>query len=274
MQAFQETQAPQTPQAPQTGTSVKAPPVRGDGEQLLILSGDPPSAELLTTTLELAGYRVDGAGNGDDAAFRLARRRYDLLVLDIALPRLHRLARQRQPVTLRLPILFLIDCDSLFQLLPGLGTRAAAEDYVTKPLRIPEVLARTRMLLRGRGPGSRPGDQRAPHYADLVLDDSTCQARRGPRPLHLTPAEYRLLRHLLVHAGQVLSKEQICRHVWGEFRAGNAIEKLVSRLRHKVDREGPALIHTRRGFGYWLGRRAAETSAHCDLCHVRLPSGN
>ncbi|WP_307531113.1 winged helix-turn-helix domain-containing protein [Streptomyces umbrinus] len=78
--------------------------------------------------------------------------------------------------------------------------------------------------------------------------------RRGRRALDLTPAEYRLLRHLLVNAERVLSKEQICRHVWGETRAGNAIEKLVSRLRHKVDQEQPPLIHTRRGFGYRLGR--------------------
>ncbi|MGI3201408.1 winged helix-turn-helix domain-containing protein [Streptomyces sp. GLT-R25] len=85
---------------------------------------------------------------------------------------------------------------------------------------------------------------------------TTPPVRRGgaDRALDLTPAEYRLLRHLLVNAERVLSKEQICRHVWGETRAGNAIEKLVSRLRHKVDQEQPPLIHTRRGFGYRLGR--------------------
>ncbi|MGW8848984.1 response regulator transcription factor [Streptomyces xiamenensis] len=259
-------------QAPQASTHDKAPPARGDGEQLLVLAGDPPSAELLTTTLELAGYRVDTGGCGREAVAYLTRRRYDLLILDVALPRLDRLAEHRRPLPVRPPVLFLTDCDSLFSLLPGLGTRPAPEDYVTKPVRIPEVLARTQLLLRGRGAGR--SDQLAPHYGDLVLDDATCQARRGARPLDLTPAEYRLLRQLLVNAEQVLSKEQICRHVWGEFRAGNAIEKLVSRLRHKVDREGPPLIHTRRGFGYWLGRRASETVALCDLCHVRLPSGN
>lgn len=69
----------------------------------------------------------------------------------------------------------------------------------------------------------------------------------------LLVAEYRLLRHLLVNPERVLSKEQISRHVWGEFRAGNAIEQLVSRLRRRVNQQEPALIHTRRGFGYWLG---------------------
>lgn len=143
-------------------------------------------------------------------------------------------------------MLFLTTYQTLGRLVPELG--AGREDYVTKPFRIAEVLARAEVLLRDRGP-----EREGPSYGDLVLDDDTCQAWRGQREIDLTPAEYRLLRHLLVNAERVLSKEQICRHVWGEGRADNAIEKLVSRLRHKVDREGPALIHTRRGFGYWLG---------------------
>ncbi|WP_167364411.1 response regulator transcription factor, partial [Streptomyces regalis] len=148
------------------------------------------------------------------------------------------------------PLLFLTTCDSLHRLVPELGP--GEKDYVTKPLRIAEVLARVDVLLRRR----RPERQTAqPRYGDLALDDATCRARRGARALDLTPAEYRLLSHLLVNAECVLSKEQISRYVWGDFRANEAIEKLVSRLRRKVDRDPgePALIHTRRGFGYWLG---------------------
>lgn len=89
----------------------------------------------------------------------------------------------------------------------------------------------------------RPGSRRR----DLPGAARTAGARSDP-------AEYRLLRHLLVNAEQVFSKNQISRHVWGEVRAENAIEKLVSRLRRKVNQEEPAVIHTRRGFGYWLGR--------------------
>jgi DNA-binding response OmpR family regulator len=180
---------------------------------------------------------------------RLTRQRFDLVVLDAALPDLPDLARGRRMAPAdRPPLLFLASCDSLHRLLPELGL--GEEDYVIKPVRVPEVLARAQVLLRRRCPGPRRG---MPGYGDLLLDDTTCRARRGPRPLDLTPAEYRLLRHLLANAGRVLSKEQISRHVWGEFRGHQAIEKLVSRLRHKVDEEGPALIHTRRGFGYWLG---------------------
>ncbi|KKD08751.1 response regulator transcription factor [Streptomyces sp. WM6386] len=227
----------------------KPSPPRGAGQHVLVVVGDPGDAELLTTTLELAGYRVDTADSGAEGMARLTRQRFDLVVLDAALPDLPDLAQGRRMAPAdRPPLLFLASCDSLHRLLPELGL--GEEDYVIKPVRVPEVLARAQVLLRRRCPGPRPG---MPGYGDLVLDDTTCRARRGPRRLDLTPAEYRLLRHLLANAGRVLSKEQISRHVWGEFRGHQAIEKLVSRLRHKVDEEGPALIHTRRGFGYWLG---------------------
>lgn len=227
----------------------KPSPPRGDGQHVLVVVDDPGDAELLATTLELAGYQVGTADTGAEGMARLARQRYDLVVLDTTLPDLADLARGRRisPAD-RPPLLFLASCDSLHRLLPELGL--GEEDYVIRPVRVAEVLARVQVLLRRRCPGPRPG---MPGYGDLVLDDTTCRARRGPRPLDLTPAEYRLLRHLLANAGRVLSKEQISRHVWGEFRGHQAIEKLVSRLRHKVDQEDPALIHTRRGFGYWLG---------------------
>ncbi|MFJ9030307.1 response regulator transcription factor [Streptomyces sp. NPDC102274] len=225
--------------------------VRGDGQHVLVIVGDQEISELLTTTLELAGYRVATAPTGAEGLARIVGHRFDLVVLDTTLPDLNALARAGRPVTDRPAVLYLTVCEYLDSLLPELG--AGQEDYVTMPFRIAEVLARAQVLLRGRGRG-RGSVRRGPCYGDLVLSDATCQAWRGPRALDLTPAEYRLLRHLLVNADQVLSKEQICRHVWGDGRADNAIEKLVSRLRHKVDQEEPQLIHTRRGFGYLLGR--------------------
>ncbi|MBG0851878.1 response regulator transcription factor [Streptomyces spinoverrucosus] len=229
-------------------TSEQPAPPRGDGRHVLVVDNDPAVTELLATAMELVGYRVGTAGSGTEGMLRLAQHRFDLVVWDATLPDLAGFARGRRvPPADRPPLLFLTTCDSLHCLLPELGL--GGEDYVTKPVRITEVLARAQVLLRGRSP-VRDG---MPCYGDLVLDDATCQARRGPRQLGLTPAEYRLLSHLLGNAERVLSKEQISRHVWGEYRANPAIEKLVSRLRHKVDREQPALIHTRRGFGYWLG---------------------
>ncbi|WP_225094929.1 response regulator transcription factor [Streptomyces sp. CoH27] len=224
---------------------------RGGGEHLLVAVADQAAAELLTVTLELAGYRVAAADTGAGVARRLTERPYRLVVADMDLPGLAEL-EGAGAVAYRPAVLLLADCDELPGLVPRLG--AVERDCVTKPVRIAEVLARIQVLLRGTGV---PEDTRpraaALHYADLVLEDVTCRARRGGRVLDLTPAEYRLLRHLLVNARTVLSKERISRHVWGEFRGDNAIEQLVSRLRRKVDREGPALIHTRRGFGYWLG---------------------
>ncbi|MFJ5306401.1 response regulator transcription factor [Streptomyces sp. NPDC088350] len=221
---------------------------RGGGQHLLVAVGEPDNAELLSVTLELAGYQIRTAGSGTEVVARLAERRFELVVIDAELPRMDALARGARLVTHRPPVLLLTAWDALDRLLPELG--AGERDYVTKPFRIAEVLARIQVLLRGR--------DGALHYADLVLDDTTCQARRGRRTLDLTPAEYRLLRHLLVNAHKVLSKEQISRYVWDDFRGDNAMEQLVSRLRRKVDQEGAALIHTRRGFGYWLGRAAGE----------------
>ncbi|MFE4367903.1 response regulator transcription factor [Streptomyces sp. NPDC056835] len=232
------------------GVGEKPSAVRGDGQHVLVIVGDQETSDLLTTTLELAGYRVTMARTGAEGLARIEGHRFDLVVLDVTLPDLIRLARAH-PMADRPPVLFLTVCEYLDSLLPELGP--GREDYVTMPFRITEVLARARVLLRGHGRGRDP-ERRGPCYGDLVLNDATCQAWRGPRALDLTPAEYRLLRHLLVNADQVLSKEQICRHVWGDGRADNAIEKLVSRLRHKVDQGEPQLIHTRRGFGYLLGR--------------------
>lgn len=222
----------------------------GGGPHLLIAAGEPDTAELLATTLELAGYRIGAADTGPGIARRLSERPYQLVVVDAELPGLADLAHTGA-VAYRPPVLLLAGCDALPRLVPALG--AGERDCVTKPVRIAEVLARIQVLLRTGASGDEGRRGGALHYADLVLDDMTCQARRGSRALDLSPAEYRLLRHLLVNARKVLSKEQISRCVWGEFRGENAIEQLVSRVRRKVDRDGSSLIHTRRGFGYWLG---------------------
>ncbi|MEU6198882.1 response regulator transcription factor [Streptomyces sp. NPDC047061] len=228
---------------------------RGSGQRLLVAAGAPDAAGLLTSTLELAGYRTGAAGSGAEVAGRLAEHRFALAVVDAELPGLGDLARGgRLRPAYRPPVLLLVACESLARLVPELGT--GERDYVTKPVRIAEVLARVEVLLRDVGGADLPGGTL--DHADLVLDDGTCRARRGARTLDLTPAEYRLLRHLLVNSRTVLSKEQISNCVWGEFRDGNAIEQLVSRLRRKVDRSGPALIHTRRGFGYWLGESSGS----------------
>ncbi|GAB3168909.1 response regulator transcription factor [Streptomyces incanus] len=204
--------------------------------------------ELIAAAMEFVGYRVCTAGTAAEGTMRFTEHRFDLVILGATLPDLIGFTRGRRVAPAdRPPLLFLTTCDFLRSLVPELGP--GGEDYVTKPARIAEVLARAQVLLRGLIP-----EQQGMHcYGEPVLDDATCQVWRGAGQLDLTPAEYRLLSHLPANAERVLSKEQISRQVWGEYRANSAIEKLVSRLRHKVDKEHPALIRTRRGFGYWLG---------------------
>ncbi|WP_037679718.1 response regulator transcription factor [Streptomyces griseus] len=238
------------PQLPQATPTTKL--ARGAGQRVLIVAGEPGVADLLGTTLELAGYRIRVTDTVTEALVRLAEQRFDLVVVDLEPVALEGVGAAGRPtIAHRPPVLYLAACESLDRILPELAEFGPGEkDYVTKPFRMAEVLARIKVLLRAAGPGHRGAPL---SYRDLILDDALCQARRGSRELHLTPAEYRLLRHLLVNAHRVLSKEQISRYVWGDFRGGNAMEQLVSRLRRKVDRGESALIHTRRGFGYWLG---------------------
>ncbi|MBR7825708.1 response regulator transcription factor [Actinospica sp. MGRD01-02] len=216
--------------------------------RVLVAIEDPAEVELLSAVLDLAGYRHLEAGSGAEAADLLARHSFGLVILDAGASDLVELGRRLRVLhAQRLPTLFLASRESLPVVAGELALSDA--DYVTRPLRIPEILTRAQVLLRepaGRGSPTR-------RYGDLVLDDAACLARRGQYVLDLTAAEYRLLRHLLINAERVVSKEQISRHVWGEVRGENAIEQLVSRLRRKVNRWEPALIRTRRGFGYSLG---------------------
>jgi two-component system, OmpR family, response regulator len=218
----------------------------GEGQHVLVVDDEPAITELLSTTLDLAGYRVSTAGSGQAALQAVLIERPDLVILDVMLPDMdgftlcRRMAEQGHPP----PILFLTARGSIEDMVTGL--RIGGDDYVTKPFHVLELLARVHALLRRTGKG---GSQ-VLRSADLTLDETRFQASRGGEAIELTPTEYKLLRYLMVNAGQVMTKEQILHHVWQHEFSEGVVEKLVSRLRHKVDAGRSPLIHTVRGFGY------------------------
>jgi two-component system OmpR family response regulator len=179
------------------------------------------------------------------------------MVLDVMLPDwdgfevARRLADQRE----RVPVLFLTARDATGDRVRGLTL--GGDDYVTKPFSLEELVARIRAILR-RTHGTEDGGARLT-FADLEMDDDLHQVWRAGRPIELTATEYKLLRYLLANAPRVLSKSQILDHVWNyDFGGeGNVVETYISYLRKKVDRNGPALIHTVRGVGYCLRLPAA-----------------
>ncbi|MGI5407895.1 response regulator transcription factor [Streptomyces chartreusis] len=226
---------------------------------VLLVVGEPRTSEPLAALLELAGYRTVVVDRATRAGLLLTERRFDLVILDVTVPDTAALRHSRRLLAPDRPaVLLLTGTGEFLGSLPGGGTgrrRGIGPGSGTggQPAasgRVAEVLARARQLVGSQEPAGWDGALR---YGDLVLDDATRRARRGERTIELTPAEYRLLRCLLVNADRVLSKEQIGRHVWTDPPTDSAIERLVSRLRRKVNGEQPALIHTRRGFGYWLG---------------------
>jgi two-component system, OmpR family, response regulator len=209
--------------------------------RVLVVAPDPRLRDSLSADLSRAGYAVTSTSTGAGAVRMVDEHRHDLIVVDVSIPDVRDLARDRPVFTTRRPpVLCMTTEESLHTLVPEVGE--SVEDYVTKPCRTAELLARVQVLLRER-PVLR--------HADLRLDENAARVWRGDRPIPLTAAEFRLLRHLLGSPGQVFSSEQLAWQIWSEERGVNAIERLVSRLRGKLG--PPALIHTRRGLGYRLG---------------------
>jgi two-component system OmpR family response regulator len=207
--------------------------------------------ELLSGSLRFAGYEVVTAASGAEAVRAVAGSRPDLVLLDVMMPggdgfEVVRRVRDTSP---DVPVIFLTARDEVSDRVTGFDL--GADDYVTKPFSLDEVLARIKAVLkRTRQSASAPRLR----VADLELDDDVHEVRRGGEVIALTPTEYRLLRFLMVNAGRVVSKAQIFDHVWEYSPAGDGgvVEPCVSYLRRKVDQTEPRLIHTIRGVGYVL----------------------
>jgi len=227
--------------------------------RLLLVEDEPQAALMLAKGLREQSYAVDVAADGEDAVYQAAISDYDAIILDVTLPLLDGLAvcRQIRQDGLHTPILMLTARDAVEARIAGLDS--GADDYLTKPFDLGELLARLRALIRR---GAQPVRRSSVSVGDLRLDMKARQAFRDGRPILLTAREYALLEHLALHAGEVVGRADIAEHVWDStYEAqSNVIDVCIQRLRRKIDRPGmPSSIVTRRGEGYMLLGAAAPS---------------
>ncbi len=228
-------------------------PVDDRGTRILVVDDEPNITDLLATALRFVGFDVAIANTGRDALDAAASFAPDLLVLDIMLPDYNgfEICERLRADGVKAPVVFLTARDATEDKVAGL--RLGADDYVTKPFSLEELIARIEAVLR-RAHGELAADQSRLEYSDLVMDVEQHQVWRGGEAVNLSPTEFRLLRYLLANPNRVLSKMQILDHVWEyDFDGdGNVVETYISYLRRKVDKAGPPLIQTVRGVGYTL----------------------
>ena len=231
------------------------PPVR-----VLVVDDEPDLADLVSTALRFDGCRTATAGDADEAIKVARELRPDIAVLDMMLPgedgvRLLARLRAEHP---DLPAVFLTARSDTRDRIAGL--RAGADDYISKPFSLEELLARLQAVLRRTGRLDERGA--VLRVADLTLDELTRDVHRAGEAIELTPTEFDLLRFLMQNARTVVSKAQILDRVWHYDFAGrsNIVEQYVGYLRRKVDTDRDPLIHTVRGVGYVL--RAPRNGEH------------
>ena len=220
--------------------------------KILVVDDERAVRESLRRALELEGYEIELAADGQEALYRLdSDAQPDALVLDVLMPGVDGLevARTIRRSGNRVPILMLTARTQVEDRVEGLD--AGADDYVTKPFALEELLARLRALLRRTADGS--GE--VLRFADLELDPGTREVRRGGEPIELTRTEFSLLELFLLNPRQVLTRSVIFERVWGyDFGYGsNSLDVYIGYLRRKTEAGGkPRLIQTVRGVGYAL----------------------
>ncbi|PZQ48999.1 MAG: phosphate regulon transcriptional regulatory protein PhoB [Rhodovulum sulfidophilum] len=222
--------------------------------KVLIVEDEEAISDLLTYNLEKEGFSVAVTGDGDDAMLTVKESRPDLILLDWMLPNVSgiELCRQLrgQMETREIPVIMLTARGEEEDRVRGLMT--GADDYVTKPFSMSELVARMRAVLRRAAPAVA-GDVAT--FADIVLDRQLCRVRRGQRDVHLGPTEFRLLDVLIQRPGRVFSREQLLDRVWGQdvYVESRTVDVHVGRLRKALNRRGDKdPIRTVRSSGYAL----------------------
>ncbi len=218
--------------------------------RILVIEDEKKVADFVRRGLKEEGYSVDVAYDGEEGHFQAATNDYDLIVLDVMMPKLDgiSLCKKLRAQKILIPILMLTAKDSVKNKVTGLDS--GADDYLVKPFAFEELLARIRVLLRKTG--SAVTQLQA---ADLTLDLLTHKAGRAGKEIILTSKEYALLEYLVRNAGNIVTRTMISEHVWDIHfdTLTNVIDVYINYLRRKID-EGhkKKLIHTVRGRGYVL----------------------
>ncbi|MDO5670412.1 MAG: response regulator transcription factor [Corynebacterium sp.] len=222
--------------------------------KVLVVDDEPNIVELLNVSLKFQGFDVHTASSGTEA-LRIAREVHpDAYILDVMMPGMDgfELLTKLRSEGLDGPVLYLTAKDAVENRIHGLTI--GADDYVTKPFSLEEVITRLRVILRrGHIKDQEDGDATIT-YADLTLNDETHEVTKAGKIVELSPTEFNLLRYLMLNAEVVLSKSKILDNVWHyDFGGdGNVVESYISYLRRKIDTGDVPLIHTVRGVGYVL----------------------
>ena len=220
--------------------------------RILLVEDEPRIAADIAAALGSAGFVTETAGDGEDAWFRGNTEDYDLIVLDLGLPKMDGLAvlKRWRAAGRTMPVLVLTARGAWAERVEGID--AGADDYLPKPFRMEELLARARALIRrAAGHGGSVIEAGA-----LSLDTRQMRVARDGVPVTLSPLEYRLVAYLMHHKGRVVPASELLEHLYGDddARDANALEAVVARLRKKL---GAAAIETRRGFGYCVAHEDA-----------------
>ncbi len=219
--------------------------------RILVVEDEPTLAEQLVEGVGTAGYVVDVAHNGVDGHFMGDSQPYDAVVLDIGLPQMDGITvlKKWRSNGRSMPVLILTARDSWHEKVAGID--AGADDYLTKPFHMEELLARLRALIR-RASGHASTELVC---GPLRLDTRSSRVSVDGRPLTLTSHEYRVLAYLMHHQGEVVSRAGLIEHIYDQDfdRDSNTVEVFIARLRKKLP---PSLIETVRGLGYRLASRA------------------
>jgi two-component system response regulator MprA len=222
--------------------------------KILVVDDERAVRDSLRRALELEGYEIELAADGQEALERLTANgdaQPDAVILDVLMPTVDGLevCRRLRRAGNRVPVLMLTARDEIENRVAGLD--AGADDYVTKPFALEELVARVRALLRR----TSVGDDELLRFADLELDPGTREVRRGGDPIELTRTEFALLELFMTNPRQVLTRSIIFERVWGyDFGfASNSLDVYIGYLRRKTEAGGkPRLIQTVRGVGYAL----------------------